>query len=113
MTYAHIAMRASLEAFAVLLGSHVGMWLSRARASKVPRKVATLLAVPFAAIGLLQGRVHIPVTTDCPEGIVCNPYGWDLVLEYNLHYIVLVVVSAMAAFLVGRASARSDNSVAA
>jgi hypothetical protein len=113
MHYGFAATKAALEAFAVLCGSYVGMRLARASAAKAPRKVAIFLAVPLAAIGLLQGRVRIPVTMDCGEGIVCNPYGWDLVLEWNLHYIFLVAASAVVAFLVGRSSARPDSSGAA
>ena len=107
--YAQALLRAALEALIVLFGSHVGMRLARPSAADVPPKAAVFLAVPLAAIGLLQGQVHIRFPTDCPEGIVCNPYGWDSVLEWYLHYIVLFAASALVVFLAGRSFGKSHE----
>jgi hypothetical protein len=74
---------------------------------------AMLLSIPLAAIALLENRVRIPIATHCPEGEVCNPYGLELVLESNLHFIVLAAASVLAAFAVGRSCVKSDGGAAA
>jgi hypothetical protein len=90
---------------------------SNARTIAKPTRLAMLLAVPMAAIGLLEHRVTIPITTHCAEGLACDPYGLRTTLESQFHLLVLAVASALVAFMVGRghggpsAQAPPDKSV--
>jgi hypothetical protein len=100
--YAEAALRAAFEAFIVLTTSYFGLRWSRARTIANSSRLAMLLAVPIASIGLLEHRVSIPITTRCAEGLVCNPYGWQISLESHFHFLVLAVASALVTFIVGR-----------
>jgi hypothetical protein len=111
--YAGAMWRGALEAFIVLVACHLGLRWSRARGSAIPRMTAMLLSIPLAAIALLENRVRVPIVTHCPEGEVCNPYGLELVLESNLHFIVLAAASVLAAFAVGRSCVKADGRTAA
>jgi hypothetical protein len=105
--YVVAAWRAAFEAFIVLATSYLGLRWSNARTIPKPTRPAVLLAIPMAAIGLLEHRVHIPITTHCAEGLVCNPYGLQISLESQFHLLVLAVASALVAFVVGRSRGSS------
>jgi hypothetical protein len=100
--YVEAAGRAAIDAFVVLVTSYLGLRWSNARTIPKPTRLAMLLAIPMAAIGLLEHRVHIPVTTYCGDGLVCNPYGLQIWLESQFHLLVLAVASALVTFVVGR-----------
>jgi hypothetical protein len=105
--YVEAAGRATVEASIVLATSYLGLRWSNARAIPKPTRLAMLLAIPMAAIGLLEHRVHIPIITPCGEGLVCNPYGLRIWLESQFHLLVLAVASALVAFVVGRSHGRT------
>jgi hypothetical protein len=100
--YVEAVGRAAIDAFIVLATSYLGLRWSNARTIPKSTRLAMLLAIPLAAIGLLEHRVHIPITTHCGEGLVCNPYGLQIWLESQFHLLALAVTSALAAFVVGR-----------
>src|SRR5687768_5245443 len=100
--YVEAAWRAAFEAFIVFAMSYLGLRWSSARTIPKPARLAMLLAIPMATIGLLEHRVHIPITTHCADGLVCNPYGLQIWLESQFHLLVLAVASALVAFVVGR-----------
>jgi hypothetical protein len=104
--YVEAAWRAAFEAFIVLATSYLGLRVSNARTIAKPTRFVMLLAIPTAAIGLLEHRVRIPITTHCAEGLVCNPYGLQITLESQFHLLVLAVASALVGFIVGRSRGR-------
>jgi hypothetical protein len=100
--YVLAGWRAALEAFIVFVISYSVLTWSKSRATAATTQSAILLAIPLAAIGVLENRVRIPITTSCAEGIACNPYGLRLTLESNLHLFVLAAAAALVAIAVGR-----------
>jgi hypothetical protein len=105
--YVEAAGRAAVDAVIVLATSYLGLRWSNARVIPKPTRLAMLLAIPMAAIGLLEHRVHIPITTHCGEGLVCGPYGLQIWLESQFHLLVLAVASALVAFVVGRSHGKT------